>query len=307
VDTDQPLKALFRMRRRDLLGISGDHDVRVVSVGVYELTASRRSVDTVLRLRRRGGEEYLRHVEFEARYRRGLELRLFEYAARLAVQFRLPVATTVIFLHPPAPREMAYREMIGGRVVLERRFDVVRLWEIEPRRLLAMGAGPAALVGLLRDSRPDHVRNAVQLIRRSTRPPERHDLMYVLHALSSERYTPRELEQMIPKGAVMGSGMFAKELRQARAEGRAEAVRSIRQTCADIVRRFHPALVERVAPAIEACDSLPTLRKWTMAATELSDDEFASLVTGVGKRVETSVSRQRVPRPARRTAARRRR
>ncbi len=58
----------------------------------------------------------------------------------------------------------------------------------------------------------------------------------------------------------MGSGMFAKEFRQARVEGRAEGVR---QTCAEIVRRFHPTLVGRVAPAIEVCDSLPTLRKWT--------------------------------------------
>ena len=293
------------MRRRDLLNISGDLAARVISARVLELTASRRSVDTVLRLRRRG-EEYLRHIEFEGRYRRGLELRLFEYAARLAVQFRLPVATTVIFLRPPAPIGLAYCELINGRVVLERRFDVVRLWAIEPKRLLSMGAGPAALIGLLRDARIDDVREAVKLILRSTRPPESHDLMYVLHALSSERYTPKALEKMIPKGAAMGSGMFAKEFRQARAEGRAEGVHAIRQTCIDIVKLLHPTLVGRVAPAVSECDSLPTLRKWTVAATQSSGDELARLVTETGprKRSKGTFSRQRVTRPARRAARR---
>ena len=110
---------------------------------------------------------------------------------------------------------------------------------------------------------------------------------------------------MIPKGAVMSSGMFAKEFRQARAKGRAEGqTEGARQACVDIVKRFHPTLVGRMAPAIGACDSLPKLRKWTMAATELSGDELARLVTRTGKPVKAPVSRQRVTRPARRAARR---
>lgn len=224
------------MQRRDLLSVCDDPQGSVVSARVVELTASRRAVDTVLRVRRPGGEEYLRHIEFEGRYRLGLELRLFEYAARLAVQFRLPVATTVMFLRPPAPRELFYRED-------------------------------------------------------------------VLQELSSERYTSNELERMIPKGAVMASGMFAKEFRQARVEGRVEG---IRQTCVDIVRRFHPALVGRAAPAIDACDSLPTLRKWTAAAMQQSSDGLERLLKETRKPVKASVSRQRVTRPARRAARRNR-
>lgn len=296
------------MRRRDLLAISGDEGVRVVSVGVLELTASRRSVDTVLRLRRPSGDEYLRHIEFEARYRRGLERRLFEYAARLAVQFRLPVATTVLFLHAPAPREMAYREAIGERVVLERRFDVVRLWELDPQHLLAKGAGPAALVGLLRASRVDHVRDAVRLITRSTRPPERDDLMYVLHALSAERYTARELEGLIPRGSVMASGMFAKEFQQARAAARAEGrVEAARGVCLAVVKRMQPGAMARVAPLVAACESLATLESWTVAAARLPEHQLIRLVSGAGRHRKASlaVSRRRAPRPARRSATRR--
>ena len=106
------------------------------------------------------------------RYRPGLELRLFEYAARLLVQFRLPVLTTVFFLRPPAPAELAHKETIGKRLVHERRFDVVRLWEQNPDELLAMGPGPAALVGQAIQSGVEDVGRAVRLIRDSTQPPE---------------------------------------------------------------------------------------------------------------------------------------
>ncbi len=306
MDADQPLKTLFRLRARDLLQLTGDHGARVLSARVVELPASRRSVDTVLRLRR-GRETYLRHVEFEMRYRAGLELRLFEYAARLGAQLRLPVVTTVVFLRPPAPPRLRYREVVGGRVVHERRFDVVRLFEQHPDRLLAMGPGPAALVPRAKESRAEDVRRAAQLIDRSTQPPERNDLLYVLQALCGERYTARELAGLIPREAVMASVMFAKEFRQARAEGRAEAeargIRSHRQACLDIVKHFHPPALGRVASAIEACDSLPMLRKWTLAAACLPQAEFVELVAG--GRTSKALSK-RSPRPSRRSASRRR-
>jgi len=281
---------------RRLLGLLGEPGALVVSAGVIELPVSRRSVDVVIRLRR-GRDSYLRHIEFEMRYRRGLELRLFEYAARLGVQFRLPVVTTVVFLRPPAPTHLSYREVIGGRVVHERRFDVLRLWAQDPEELLAMGPGPAALVGRARGSSAEHVRAAAQLIGRATTTPERGDLLYVLQALSAERYTPEELEGMIPREAAMASGMFAKEFRQARAEG-------LRLSCLDIVRYRHPAVLGRVAPVVQACASVTTLRKWTLAAARLPAADFVRLVTGVPHRKIAS-SQRRAPRPARRAAVRR--
>lgn len=169
--------------------------------------------------------------------------------------------------------------------------------------LLAKGAGPAALVGLLRASRVDHVRDAVRLITRSTRPPERDD-MYVLHALSAERYTARELEALIPRGAVMASSMFAKEFRQARAEGRVEAARGL---CLAVVKRMHPVAVARVAPLVAGCDSLATLERWTVAAARLPAHQLIRVVSGAGRHRKASlaVSRRRAPRPVRRSASRR--
>lgn len=314
MDADQPLKGLFELRRHDLLGLSGDEDASIVSVSIAELPATKRTVDTVLRLRRPDGQEYLRHIEFEGRYRRGLELRLFEYSSRLAVQQRLPVATTIMFLRPPAPRELSYRELIGRRVTVERRFDVVRLWEIEPDRLLALGAGPAALVGLSRASGPRHVREAVSLITRSTRPPERNNLMYVLQALSSERYTAKQLERMIPRGVAMNAGMFAKEFRQGRAEVRAEEraaaranlLRAHRRLLIGVVKQVHPGLLAHVAPAAEACDSVSTLQRWTLAAAQRSSAKLTRLVAAAGRPTKTSVRSHRVTTPARRGGARHR-
>jgi len=293
------------LRAGDLLGLIGDPRSRVLSARVLELPASKRSVDTVLRLRL-GREVYLRHVEFEMRYRHGLELRLFEYAARLVTQFRLPVVTTVVFLRGPAPRALAHRETIAGQLVRERRFQVVRLWEMEPRALLSMGPGSAALVGCALACGVEHVREAVEQISRSTTTPDRNDLLYVLQALCAERYTHRELEGMIPGEAVMASGMFAKVFRQARAEARAEGrAQGLRSSCLDLVKHLHPEVLGRVAPAVTACQDVATLRAWTLAAAQRRTTELVRLVEGAKSPVKTTISRRRVPRPSRRSVSRR--
>ncbi len=238
------------------------------------------------------------------RYRRGLELRLFDYALRLRVQLRLPVVTTVLLLQPPAPKRLRYHEEVGGRVVCTRDFDMVRLWELDPEQLLDMGAGPATLVGRAQAAGVQHVREAARLIARTTQPPERNDLLFILQALCGERYTSRELGRMIPREAVMASVMFAKEFKQARAEGRAEGARVV---CLDVMRLLHPAAVGKVAPAVAACQSPRTLRDWTLAAARLPSAELVRLVSESAERRGVSVSRRRAPRPSRRSASSRRR
>ena len=148
---------------------------------------------TLLLRLRRGRETYLRHIEFERCYRRGLELSLFDHATQLAARFRLPVVTTVAFVRPPAPRALSYREVIGGHLVFERHFDVLRLWKQNPETPLRQGAGPAALVGLAQGCRPEHVRRAARLIAASSKGSLRDQTLRVLRALCSERFTRKEL------------------------------------------------------------------------------------------------------------------
>jgi hypothetical protein len=99
--------------------------------------------------------------------------------------------------------------------------------------------------------------------------------------------------------------MFAKEFRQARAQGRAEGltrgVRALRQACLDVVTHFHPGALGRVAPIIETCQDLPTLRRWNLEAMRMPASEFVGLVTGVPAS-RSAASVRRAPRPARRAA-----
>ena len=95
MDSDIPLKVAFRVRPKDLLPLTGDSGARVVSALRTSCRQGKRTVDLVLRLRR-GGEEYLRHLEFQASHRGDVAMRCFEYASRLAIRFRRPVLTTVL-------------------------------------------------------------------------------------------------------------------------------------------------------------------------------------------------------------------
>jgi len=299
VDSDIPLKVAFRVRTKDLLPLTDDAGAKVVSALVVELSAGRRTVDLVLRLRR-GTEEYLRHVEFQSRHRRDLALRCFEYAARLAVRFGRPVLTTVMYLRPPAPRELVYRHTLGGSVVNEWRFGAVRLWEQSPERLLALGPGGAALVPLSGGASLSLVAEASRRIQRDAPAEQRPNLLAILQVFAEGRYTAIQLARVIPEEVAMASGLFEKVLLKGRTEGLAEGrAEAARQICVDLAKTLHPAVADRVVPVIEGCSELSRLRQWALRASRLSDVEFVRLVAGRGG---ARSSRRRTPRPARRSS-----
>jgi hypothetical protein len=301
VDADQ-LKVLFRTRPRDLLPLTGDAGSRVLSAQVLELGAARRSVDLVLVLSR-DGERYVRHIEFQSRHRADLARRCFEYATRLVVQLQLPVLTTVIYLKAPAPHELVFRELLGGRLLHERRFDIVRLWELEAPEALSLGPGGAALVALARGADLATIGKASAQIRRLAPTAQRADLLAILQSLSEGRYTARQLARVIPEEVVMASSIFEKAiekgiergLEQGFAKGRLDESRRI---CAALVKRQHARVAARLLPAIEACTDVARLHRWTLQAPEVSDKELVRLVKPPAA---ARSSKHRVPRPARRS------
>jgi hypothetical protein len=301
VDADQPLKVLFRTRPRDLLPLTGDAGARVLSARILELSAAKRSVDLVLILGRRG-ERYVRHVEFQARHRSNLALRCFEYATRLVAQLRLPVFTTVIYTKPPAPRGLVFRETLGGTVVHERRFDVVRLWELDAGQALGLGPGGAALVGLLGRADLGVIGRASRQIRRQAPEAQQADLLAILQSLSEGRYTARQLARVIPEEVVMKSSLYDKVRDQAHEEGVEEGLEkgldSARLLCSTFVKRHHPQVAARVLPAIEACTDVARLHRWTLRASEVPSNDLLRLV---GRSAGPRTSHRRAPRPARRT------
>ena len=305
MDADQPLKVLFQTRPRDLLPITGDEGARVLSARVLELTAAKRSVDLVLFLKRRGAR-YVRHVEFQARHRADLALRCFEYATRLVAKLRLPVLTTVVYLKPPAPRELVFREMLAGAVVHERRFEVVRLWELDAREALALGPGGAALVGLLDRTDLQVIGKASRQIRRQAPQAQHPDLLAILQSLSEGRYTARQLARVIPEEVVMKSSFYEKAHERGVEEGVEKGLQKglqkgrlddARLLCATFVKRHHPQVAARVLPAIEACTDVARLHRWTLRAPEVPSDDLLRLVD---RSAVPRTTHRRAPRPARR-------
>ena len=269
-----------------------------------ELSSLSRRVDTVLRLRR-GQQSYVRHLEFEMKYRKGLELRCFEYATRLAIHFREPVLTTVVLVEGPAPRELAYREVLAGRVVHERRFDAVRLWEMNPERLLRLGPGGAALIGPAERTTLPLIARAARRIERRTKGAVRSDLLFILRAFCRPGYTA-ELAGEIPKEMVMASSLWAEAVSQGRKEGRVEGrVEGAREVCLDLATQHHPAVAARLSTLIKRCLDLERLHEWALQAPELSDSAFLKLVTEQAGSASRSSGRGRTPRPSRKAKPKR--
>jgi hypothetical protein len=305
VDADRPLKKLFELRAGDLLALTGDAGARVVSRQAPELAAVTRRLDFVLKLEREG-ETYLRHLEFEMRFRRNLPLRVFEYDAALAARYQLPVVSTVIILTPPSPSKLLYEERVHGRAVCWRRIRLVCLWRVRPATAMRLGVGGAALVGLMGPPDIRVVEAAARRISAQAPPGQFRDLSAVLRMLSEGRYTARELERVVPSEVVMGSSLMARVRRTSRAEGRAEGrvegeVAAARTLCADLARQHHAKALPLVATAIEGCSDPGLLHEWALAAPLTSDDEFIRLVTA------PQPARSRAPRPSRRSPSPRRR
>jgi hypothetical protein len=312
VDADRALKKLFSLRAAELLALTGDRGARVVSRQVPEVAAVTRRLDFVMKLRR-GREVYLRHIEFEMRFRRSLTRRLFEYAAALAAEHRLPVVSTAIILEAPAPRALVYEERVRGRVVCWRRIPVLRLWKMKPAAAMRLGPGGAALVGLMGKPNLEVVEAAARRIEAAAPKRQYRDLSAVLRMLSEGRYTARDLERIVPKGVVMGSSLFAEVRKRSRAEGRAEGrADNARTVCLSFAKQHHEGLLPLVAPLIKACSDPALLEEWALAAPRLTDDEFLALVRSEGSEVGRRPPaprpvRGRAPRPSRRSRPSKRR
>ena len=130
--------------------------------------------------------------------------------------FGCPSARRFSSFARPRLESCRYRETMDGRLVPEHRFDVVRLWQQKPETLLGQGAGPAALVGLARGCRAEHVRRAARLITASSRGSFAEQTLGVLRALCGERFTRSELAEMIPVPAPGGTRSQARHRRPAR-------------------------------------------------------------------------------------------
>jgi len=276
VKTDLPLKRLFKLRPQDLLRLTGDEGASVCSVEAVELPEIRRSVDCVLELER-AGEHYLRHVEFQGREDPDLPRRCFEYNTRLHLQSGLPVLTTVLLVNPPGPKsEPAYQIQLGDQILMDYRFERVKLWELDAAEAVAVGdPGLLALVPLMGHADLGLLERACRGIERSAPAPQHPDLLAVLHVFAKQRYTRQNLSQLIRREQIMQSIIWQEAEAKGRAEGQLETERDL---CREMVQSYHPTLLETATPVIEACIDLALLKSWILQAPRLTSEEFRRLL-----------------------------
>jgi predicted transposase YdaD len=285
METDAPLKLLFRRYARDLLILTGDAGALVESAAPVEIQALARRVDCVLKLQR-AGEVYYRHVEFQAEPDPEMAARCFRYNSQLVLQYQRPVLTTVFYLFPPRPtHEPVFRLLLEGREINRWSFEAVYLWEQDARLVLASGApGLLALVPLMRGGADRGVvEEAIRQIERAFPGERLSDAEDVLLALASRYYTVSELTRMIGRDRMIQSSIYEWGLAEGRTQGRTQGLseglsagrlEAERDLCLALVAKHHPAILDRARPLIEACADPVRLKDWALTASDLDAAAF---------------------------------
>jgi len=277
MDTDGPLKLLFRKYAPDLLPLMGDGGATVLDAGPVELQALKRRVDCVVHLRR-DGEIYYRHVEFQSEVDPDMPTRGFRYNTQLLLQYDAPVITTVIYLGPPKPkREAVFRVSLGGHEINRWSFEELCLWEIDAHAVLAQGApGLLALVPLMAGGRSIALlKDAISRVESAFPEQRLSDAEDVLLALAGRYYTVSELARIVGRDRMIQSSLYVEGEAQGRINGE-------RELCAALARKHHPTVFERARTAIDRCDDPQRLKDWALAASDLSDEDFLKLLNAPG-------------------------
>lgn len=144
---DATLKDLVRNHPADWLAILGEPVTEPIRVLTPDLSTVSAFADIVFRL----GERIL-HIDFQSGADAHLPRRVLMYNTLLHEQYRLPVHSVVVLLHPRANRSdltgtLSYTGR-PGRGELMFRFEVLRLWEVPIGVLLQGGLGALPLVPL---------------------------------------------------------------------------------------------------------------------------------------------------------------
>ena len=282
METDVSLKVLSRKYTSGLLRLVHEEGVRVLSVDAIELHDVSRRVDCLIKLQ---GKRcvYYRHFEFQSEADPEMARRCFRYNTQLVLQLDAPVLTTVVYLAPPGPKEptLAFRVMLDGEEINVWRFDEVRLWELSAQEALASRApGLLALVPLMEGGQDRGVIVRAAAAIRHALPLERSpEALAILLYLAGAHYNVGELTRLFGRETMIQSSVWQAAWSEGKAEGRREGkTEGLRQTCIALIRKRHPTLLAKAAPAVEACDDHEVLCDWILKAADLDSAAFARLL-----------------------------
>jgi predicted transposase YdaD len=292
-DYDQPLKRLLVQAH--------DGFLQLVAPGLIfrgeaesELRAEPRRADLVWEVEAPGGARGLLHVELQTNPDPHMGERLAEYALRLWRRDHKPLRSLVVYLRPsdalPEP-SFAVTDW-SGREGLRFTYDVVRLWEVPPERVLdTVYYELWPLAGLMGNVTPEATMRAADKIAGAPLPEKRREeLTASLLLLAGMRIAQPALRQlvqwrrhMLTDKDIWEASVLKDVLRDlayeegeahGREEGKAEATREAVRTV--LAARFG-ALDEALLSAIQAADPAALETLYAPAATETLEQIRARL------------------------------
>ncbi|MCU0495290.1 MAG: hypothetical protein MUD01_27190 [Chloroflexaceae bacterium] len=209
--TDVPLKRLTRLRPQDIVAFLGLEDVDVVGVETLELPTTAHSLDTVLRLRHRDGQEYLLLIEWQG-WRDPIFLwRVLDYLAWLGQNRpERPILVLIIYLTPESDVGDTLVQELTGHSGWTVRFPCLRLWQQDAATALASGKpGLLALLPLMHGVTEAMVEQAARQLIITVDSPIQEELLSALGVFAEAFVDTERFLQFVTKERLMSSNLIS--------------------------------------------------------------------------------------------------
>ncbi len=242
-----------------------------------------RRADLVWETEDENGKQCLLHIELQTRADDEMGERLAEYKLRLWRRDHLPVQSIVVFLRPTeklpsTPFVIPWK----GHTSLQSDFELVKLWEIPPERVLETSHYDlwplASLMGEVSIERvvaiAERISTATPLL-----PAERSELTGLLVVLAEVRLRRRTVIRALRRNPMIdelirNSSLFEEAKAEGKTEGKAEGER--RMLALMLEARFGP-LSDDLRTAIESANEVTLTTIGQHAASETLEQLRARL------------------------------
>lgn len=254
--TDNPLKRLVTHFIDDFAPWLLKQEIQDVQARNVELPAPEdQAVDLVFEVTLATGQVSLLHIEFQGRStRRPMKWRELEYMARLAETSRINLISVVIYIGAGVGAKDTGQHQVtrpDGNMSLSWSYDVVHLWKVKSKELLALGV-PAltSLIGQTDIEEPEEdLPQAVEQIQQIADPEARGRLLTILTTLIDEEEFMDMVEKLIEEDELLMNTPFLRRIKKqagenARTEGRLEGeIAKQRENIVEILTlRFDPPI-----------------------------------------------------------------
>jgi len=285
---DPVLKVLFSQDREGLLGLLLGAPVSILQVLDPVLPAGEQSSDGVLLVKDDADEEFVLHVEFMTRVARKMGDRIFGYVPRIYKKYGKSVRSVVLYLMEPSSKtqiESEFKMIVQGREVAVIRYDVVRLWEVEPDRTrLAEHPALLALAPLMKGVEASELEGWAQL---ATKGPwderTKVDVVALQALFGGQRFNQDVVSSIVRrlgmlKDIIEESPLYelARAYGEARGEARGEAKgrqEGLRTACLALIKAKAPRLAPDLAGRLGGVTDVAQLEKILVDLGVAHDDK----------------------------------